>query len=350
MVAAILAEIELRQNFFGENQQIDTVYFGGGTPSLLSEKQIGSLIDRLQSKFEFAPNPEITLEANPDDLDQNLLRALASTGINRLSIGLQSFSDADLLLLNRSHNAGQSSDAVKRAQDMGFENLTIDLIYGIPGSGMRQWQANVREAIALEVPHISAYSLTVEEKTALHHQVRKSEIILEPDAAHVAQYLELGDLLDAAGVEQYELSNFAKPGFRSRHNSAYWKGLPYLGLGPSAHSYKANQRYSNVANNALYLKNTLLKESNVAHSEELSPNEQLNEYLMTQLRIVEGLDIALMQARWGFDILKKEADVIENAIRNEWMIQTEKHLRLNRKGFMVSDAIISDLFQVAEEE
>ncbi len=244
----------------------------------------------------------------------------------------------------------QSGDAVKRAQDMGFENLTIDLIYGIPGSGMEQWQANVREAISLEVPHISAYSLTVEEKTALHYQVSKSEIVLEPDAQHVAQYLELGTLLDAAGVEQYELSNFAKPGFRSRHNSAYWKSAPYLGLGPSAHSFKDNQRFWNVSNNAAYLNKTNSKQTTIANSETLSPHEQLNEYLMTQLRIVEGLDLQMMQSRWGFDILKRENESIQHAIKQGWMIQSNSHLHLTRTGFMVSDAIISDLFQVPERD
>lgn len=340
--------MQARKNFFPKDTIVETVYFGGGTPSLLDEAELGSLIDNMRKSFEIAPNAEITLEANPDDLDKSKIKSLASIGINRLSIGLQSFSDADLKLLNRSHTAGQSSDAVKRAQDLGFENITIDLIYGIPSSGQTQWTKNVQTAIELQVPHISAYSLTVEERTVLHHQVQTQALELIPDSDHIAQYFHLGELLDAAGIEQYELSNFAKPGFRSHHNSAYWKGLPYLGLGPSAHSFLAPVRNWNVANNAHYLKKVFANESPVENTEFLSPMDQLNEYLMTQLRIVEGLDIARMRSEWKFDILEQEYEVIQEAIENGWMRQSESHLALTRSGFMVSDQIIRDLFQVTD--
>jgi oxygen-independent coproporphyrinogen-3 oxidase len=348
MVDGIRKEMVARKDFFSPKTIIDTVYFGGGTPSLLDEQELGGLLDKMRTLFEIAPNAEITLEANPDDLDKAKLQALSTIGINRLSIGLQSFSDSDLKLLNRSHTAGQSGDAVKRAQDLGFENITIDLIYGIPNSGMAQWTKNVQTAIELQVPHISAYSLTVEERTVLHHQVQKQAVSLLTDSDHIDQYLLLGELLDAAGIEQYELSNFAKPGFRSRHNSAYWKGLPYLGLGPSAHSYKEPERSWNVANNAAYLKKIFAAESTIENTEFLSPLDQLNEYLMTQLRIVEGLDIEWMLRNWNFDILEMETEAIQEAIENGWMRKSESHLSLTRSGFMVSDRIIRDLFQVAD--
>jgi oxygen-independent coproporphyrinogen III oxidase len=349
MGEAMVKEIALQKGFFERPTVIDTIYFGGGTPSLLPDKSIAAIMDALRTQFEVSPQAEVTLEANPDDLSPAKIKELKTMGINRLSVGIQSFSDADLLLLNRSHNAQQAERVVKTAQDLGLENITIDLIYGIPGSGMKAWDANVSQAIALQVPHVSAYALTVEEKTLLHHQVAKGLVSPEPDSTHEAQYFHLIDRLGAAGILQYELSNFAREGYRSRHNSAYWKGISYLGLGPSAHSYDDGTRSWNVAHNAHYIDALRQGKLAIDNTEYLSKRDRLNEYLMTQLRIVEGLDLAYLKTHYRLDLLYTEEEAITEWMNAGWMIHTDQHLRLTRQGFMVSDAIIRDLFQVDED-
>lgn len=349
LAACMVDEVRLRKGAFPIQPLIETIYFGGGTPSLLPSKWLGRIMDALREQFRVASDAEVTLEGNPDDLNAAKLRELKEMGINRLSIGIQSFSDADLLLLNRSHNAQQADRAVKAAQDLGIDNITIDLIYGIPGSGRQVWETNVNEAIALQVPHVSAYALTVEEKTLLHHQVSQGLVSPEPDHAHECQYFHLIDRLGEAGILQYELSNFAREGFRSRHNGAYWKGVPYLGLGPSAHSYDGQQRSWNVANNAAYIRAISQGQSAIAATEALTARDQVNEYIMTQLRTVEGLDLAQVKARWGVDLRYQEEEAIDRWQRKGWLQIAGDHLRLTRHGFMVSDAIIRDLFQVDEE-
>jgi oxygen-independent coproporphyrinogen-3 oxidase len=346
MAVAIGKEAVLQKGYFEGRPTIETIYFGGGTPSLMPAAQLGGILDILRETFVISSNAEITLEGNPDDLDAKKLRELHAMGINRLSVGVQSFSDADLLLLNRNHNAQQADRCIKLAQDIGIDNITLDLIYGIPGSGWKQWQANVDQAIALQVPHVSAYALTVEEKTLLHHQIEKGMVTAEPDATHEAQYFHLIDRLGEAGIEQYELSNFAKPGYRSRHNAAYWKGIPYLGLGPSAHSFKGKTRTNNVANNAVYLRALDEGRLAIASQETLSDRDQLNEYLMTQLRIVEGLDLQLLKEKWGFDLLYQEEELVQEWLSEDLIRIENNHLRLTRYGFMVSDAVIRDLFVV----
>ncbi len=346
MAVAIGKEAVLQKGYFEGRPTIETIYFGGGTPSLMPAAQLGGILDILHETFVVSSNAEITLEGNPDDLDAKKLRELLAMGVNRLSVGVQSFSDADLLLLNRNHNAQQADRCIKAAQDLGIDNITLDLIYGIPGSGWKQWQTNVDQAIALQVPHVSAYALTVEEKTLLHHQIEKGMVTAEPDATHEAQYFHLIDRLGEAGIEQYELSNFAKPGYRSRHNGAYWKGIPYLGLGPSAHSFKGKTRTNNVANNAVYLRALDEGRLAIASQETLSDRDQLNEYLMTQLRIVEGLDLQLLKEKWGFDLLYQEEELVQEWLSEDLIRIENNHLRLTRYGFMVSDAVIRDLFVV----
>lgn len=349
MALAIVREAHLRKGYFTGHPTVETIYFGGGTPSLMPTAHLGKILDALRETFPVSQNPEITLEGNPDDLDNAKLKELQTMGVNRLSIGVQSFSDRDLLLLNRNHSAQQADRCIKAAQDLGIENITLDLIYGIPGSGMQQWQANVEQAVALQVPHVSAYALTVEEKTLLHHQIEKGMVTAEPDATHEAQYFHLIDRLADAGIAQYELSNFAKPGHRSRHNGAYWKGIPYLGLGPSAHSFEGGVRSNNVANNSAYLRALDEGRLAIASQETLSERDQLNEYLMTQLRIVEGLDLRLLKEKWGFDLLYREEEAVAEWV-DENLIRLEgNHMRLTRHGFMVSDAIIRELFVVDED-
>jgi oxygen-independent coproporphyrinogen-3 oxidase len=349
MAVAISKEAVLQKGYFDGRPTIETIYFGGGTPSLMPAAQLGGILDILRETFVVSSAAEITLEGNPDDLDAKKLRELHAMGINRLSVGVQSFSDADLLLLNRNHNAQQADRCIKLAQDIGIDNITLDLIYGIPGSGWKQWQANVDQAIALQVPHVSAYALSVEEKTLLHHQIEKGMVTAEPDATHEAQYFHLIDRLGEARIAQYELSNFAKPGYKSQHNSAYWKGIPYLGLGPSAHSFKGKTRTNNVANNAVYLRALDEGRLAIASQETLSDRDQLNEYLMTQLRIVEGLDLQLLKEKWGFDLLYQEEELVQEWLSEDLIRIENNHLRLTRHGFMVSDAVIRELFVVEDE-
>lgn len=348
MADALLAEIGLQKGYFPAQTTIDTIYFGGGTPSLLPDKWLGQIMDALRENFRLATTAEITLEANPDDLSRTKLRELHAMGVNRLSIGIQSFSDADLRLLNRSHDAQQADRAVKSAQDIGIDNITIDLIYGIPGSGTKVWEANVAQAVALAVPHVSAYALTVEEKTQLHHQIAQGKITPEPDSTHEAQYFHLIDRLGEAGIVQYELSNFARAGHRSRHNSAYWRGVPYLGLGPSAHSFDGAQRSWNVANNAAYLRAIAQGQPATASTETLTDRDQYNEYLMTQLRIVDGLDLHHVQSRWGINLLADAEDAVQSWVSAGLMVHQNSRLRLTRHGFMVSDAIIRELFRIED--
>jgi oxygen-independent coproporphyrinogen-3 oxidase len=348
MAVAIGKEAALQRGYFDGKPVIETIYFGGGTPSLMPAALLGRMLDQLRENFLVSAAAEITLEGNPDDLDSKKLKELHTMGINRLSVGVQSFSDADLLLLNRNHNAQQADRCIKAAQDIGIDNITLDLIYGIPGSGWKQWQTNVDQAIALQVPHVSAYALTVEEKTLLHHQIEKGLITAEPDATHEAQYFHLIDRLGEAGIEQYELSNFAKAGYRSRHNGAYWKGIPYLGLGPSAHSFNGKTRTNNVANNAVYLRALDEGHLAIASQETLSERDQLNEYLMTQLRIVDGLDLQLLKDRWGFDLLYQDEENVAEWLEENLIRLEDNHLRLTRYGFMVSDAIIRELFVVED--
>lgn len=346
MGMALLQEIELQKGYFDGRPTIETIYFGGGTPSLMPTTHLGKIVDLIRETWVVAKDAEVTLEANPDDLSTQKLRELKAMAINRLSVGVQSFHDPDLLLLNRNHDAQGADRSVKAAQDMGIENITLDLIYGIPGSGMQQWQRNVDQAIGLQVPHVSAYSLTVEEKTLLHQQIAKGFVSAEPDAVHEAQYFHLIDRLGEAGILQYELSNFAKPGYESRHNGAYWKGVPYLGFGPSAHSFNGSVRSWNVANNAGYLRALDGGKLAVASSETLTDRDQLNEYLMTQLRIVEGVDLRLLRDQWGFDLLREEEEAVAEWKSEELVVVDSDWLRLTRRGFMVSDGIIRELFRV----
>lgn len=348
MVAALRLEMEMRRDFFGKDLPLTTLYFGGGTPSTLTIEELESILQAANQLFPFVPNPEITLEANPDDLHPEYLKGLKEIGINRLSIGVQSFREADLVLMNRSHNAMQSIQAVKDAQAAGFENITIDLIYGIPGMSEAEWEAHVRQAADLGVPHISAYALTVEPRTPLNHQVQKGTVILPPDEAYTTQFRALVRILTEAGFEHYELSNFAKPGFRSKHNGAYWEGEPYLSIGPSAHAFHTNQRSWNIRNNALYLREIENGALPTDQTEELSAFDRANERIMTGLRRAAGVDLAAFQKDFGVDLLKENQAVLHSFLASGWIHPMGSHLQLTTEGMMVSDHIIAELFLVEE--
>lgn len=343
-VEALLTEIELRADFFPADTIIETVYFGGGTPSLLEQDDLSAIFEALHRHFSISQAAEVTLEANPDDLSPEQLDFLVGLGVNRLSIGIQSFHEADLTLMNRAHNAQQALACVPMAQAAGIYNISIDLIYGIPGLSSADWQANIDQALKLNVPHISAYALTVEEKTKLEVQVKKGEVIMPKDEAFQDHYFALIDALEANGYAHYELSNFAKPDFRSRHNSSYWHNVPYLGLGPSAHSFLHPNRSWNISNLAKYRKALEQNQLPTDEVEELSPTDQLNEYLMTGLRLSKGIDLQHILENWSIQLDDIAYSDIYRFFDAGWMEREGNWLRLTREGKLVSNEIISDLF------
>ncbi|MFB6455741.1 radical SAM family heme chaperone HemW [Chitinophaga sp. Hz27] len=342
MVKSILQEISLQQNYLGSDI-IHTIYFGGGTPSLLSQSELQQILDRLRTHFTIAEDAEITLEANPDDLDPAKLQELKALGINRLSIGIQSFHEADLKWMNRAHNAQQAEDCIKNAQEAGFQNITIDLIYGGPGLSDEGWEYNVKKAIAFGIPHLSCYALTVEPGTALDHFIKKKKMEATDPEKAARHFEQLMRWTEAAGYEHYEISNFALPGWHSRHNSSYWKGLSYLGLGPSAHSFNGHSRQWNVANNSSYIK-SIEKGEIPFELETLTAEMQFNEYIMTSLRTSAGCDIGWVEERFGADLAKELLNNCRQFIQKSWMEEHGTSLRLTKAGRLFADGIASDLF------
>lgn len=273
------------------NKTIETIYFGGGTPSLLSEKETFQILEKIYKQYIVSSDVEITLECNPDDLSDEKLKELKRLEINRLSIGLQSFNEEELTWMNRAHNADQSESSVKRAQDRGFENITVDLIYGSKYSNLSNWKKTLDKVIDLQVPHISSYNLTIEEKTKLGHDFKVKKEVAIDDEKSSELFLEMIDRLEKHNFIHYEISNFAKEGFFSKHNSNYWKGEHYLGLGPSAHSFDGKSRQWNIANNNLYIKYLQEKSEIYFEKEILTEAERYNEYILTSLRTIWGIDI-----------------------------------------------------------
>lgn len=341
---AMFAEMDLHANFLAD-KNLSSVYFGGGTPSLLEEVDLGKFIEKTHQLFEVADDAEITLEANPDDLTAEKLRFYKNIGINRLSIGTQSFFDDELILMNRSHRAQQAISAVKRAQDAGLENITIDLIFGMPKSTLSKWKENIETAISLEVPHFSAYSLTTEPKTALHKMVENGSVILPTEAESLAQYRALCDTAKTHGFMHYELSNYGKPGFESRHNTSYWNGTPYLGIGPSAHSFDGENRQWNVANNTVYAKYISAKKD-WFERENISEKDRFNEMVMTGLRTAKGVNIHQIENLFGAKIADQLlADAAAKMECGKLQFH-ENQLTIPEEYWMLSDGIIADLFWV----
>lgn len=343
---AIKKEMAIQKNYPGA-ETVSTVYFGGGTPSICSTEELQSLLEELRKHFILAEDAEITLEANPDDITAGKLQSLQQAGINRLSIGVQSFFEDDLLWMNRAHNADQAIKSLELALEF-FTNITIDLIYGSPGLTDEKWKKNVDTAVKLGIPHLSCYALTVEPKTPLEKKIKRKELSPTDPDKQAEQFLCLMDWLTEAGYEHYEISNFAKPGCRSKHNSAYWavdesgNRQKYLGLGPSAHSYSGNERQWNISNNNLYISS--LANNIVPYEKEvLSPVEQLNEYIMTSLRTVEGLNTGITSQKFGIapnDLLKKAQQYLQQGkLENK-----EGRLVLTRQGKLLADGIAARLF------
>ena len=345
MLQAMLSEIELRASYL-ENKKVESLYFGGGTPSILQAKEIDSLIGQVAKYFEISSDAEITLEANPDDLDRKKIQELRGTEINRFSIGIQSFYEEDLKWMNRAHNSEEAKSSIMRVQDAGFENITCDLIYGYPLLTNNKWRSNMQELISLEVPHISSYSMTVEKKTALAHLINTGKTAALNEDQSAEQMLMLIDTLTSSGYEHYEISNFAKPGKHARHNSNYWKGKSYLGIGPSAHSFNGASRSWNIANNALYIKGILSK-GLALETEHLSKNDRFNEYVMTSLRTKWGVDKKYVQQEFGDDYLNSILKTIEEYVYNkEVLISDEGIITLSPSGKLLADQIAADLFIV----
>ena len=337
MLGALLKEIELQKDYLG-NETVETIYFGGGTPSLLDKQDLELQIEALRQVFNISAGAEITLEANPDDIDEEKLSEWKNTGINRLSIGVQSFFEEDLLWMNRAHNARQAIDNLQSAINQ-FDNITIDLIYGHPLLTNEKWEQNVERVISLNIPHISCYALTVEPKTPLHKMIneKKKENIQQEKQAE--QFLLLMHWLQDASYEHYEISNFSKPGFRSRHNSSYWQGKNYLGLGPSAHSFDGKSRQWNVSNNNVYI-DSLLKNQIPFEKEILTPVQQANEYIMTSLRTAEGLDLGRVSTASHQTLLDSSRKFIDAGK----LILKKNRLILTKEGKLFADGIAADLF------
>ncbi|WP_099370735.1 radical SAM family heme chaperone HemW [Sphingobacterium sp. 1.A.5] len=343
LLDAMLKEIELRASYLEDNK-VESLYFGGGTPSILEAKEIDQLIGQVAKYFEISPSAEITLEANPDDLDKKKVQDLRNTEINRFSIGIQSFYEEDLIWMNRAHNSEEARSSIMRVQDSGFENITCDLIYGFPLLTNSKWKGNMQQLIDLDVPHISSYSMTVEKKTALAHMINKGSTPALNEEQSAEQMLMLVDTLTSSGYEHYEISNFAKPDRYARHNSNYWKGKSYLGIGPSAHSFNGTSRSWNIANNALYIKGILAKELPL-ETEQLSKNDRFNEYVMTSLRTKWGIDIKYVEREFGSDFLNSLLENIEEyEYKKDVNISDQGIITLTPTGKLLADQIASELF------
>lgn len=343
MVLALAKEMRLRKSEF-ENETVETIYFGGGTPSVLSISELRFLINAVYENFNVAENPEITLEANPDDLSEDQIIEFSKNRINRLSIGIQSFFEEDLKMMNRAHNAEEAKKSLEIAMRY-FDNISIDLIYGIPGMTNEMWKQNIETALRYGVPHISSYALTVEPKTALKKLIQTGKISEPKDDVAQEHFMILVDTLQENGFIHYELSNFGKENYFSKNNSAYWLGKKYIGIGPSAHSYDGISRSWNMANNALYLKE--IEADNLPNEIEiLSQTDRYNEYIMTGLRTIWGVSLDRIEKEFGESKLQYLQKQSEKFLSDGLLSIENKILKTTPKGKFLADGIASDLFLI----
>jgi oxygen-independent coproporphyrinogen-3 oxidase len=342
VIQAMLREISQQKDFLN-HESLHSIYFGGGTPSILTVADLSLLFDAIHRHFNTLPDAEITLEANPDDINPLNLKAWRQLGINRLSIGLQSFNDEELAWMNRAHRAAQNESSVKMAQDAGFENITVDLIYGSRFQNMPDWEKSLQKIIHLQCPHVSAYNLTIEGKTKLHQQLQRGKESEVDEQLSSAQFVLMNEMFEEAGIFAYEISNYAKKDREAVHNSNYWRQKPYLGIGPSAHSYRQNTRRWNVKSNALYIQQ-LQKELPHYETEELSTRDLYNEYVLTRLRTVWGIDEKDLLTRFGDTYLKHFVFGVKNYASH---IDYKQGLyTLSASGRLLADKIASDLFML----
>ena len=343
MISSLVREIEIRKDEL-QNQTVETIYFGGGTPSVLSVDEINLLINSVYKNHSVIENPEITLEANPDDLSEEKIIELSKSSINRLSIGIQSFFEKDLKLMNRAHNASEAKKCLEIATQY-FDNISLDLIYGIPDCTNEEWKENIQTALSFGVPHISSYALTVEEKTALDTLIKKGKIKNVDDEKAQEQFNILTEELNKAGFVHYELSNFGKESYFSKNNSSYWLGKSYLGIGPSAHSFNGKERSWNVKNNSIYI-NFIKKNKLPIEREILTKEDIFNEYIMTGLRTIWGVSLDRIKNDFGlkyFNCLKKQS---KKHIEQELLYLENGILKTTQKGKFLADGIASDLFML----
>jgi oxygen-independent coproporphyrinogen-3 oxidase len=343
MILALAKEIALRKNE-AENKAIETIYFGGGTPSILSTEDIKFLIDEVYRNYKVVENPEITIEANPDDLTEERIIELSNNRVNRLSIGIQSFFEDDLKMMNRAHNSNEASKCLEIATKY-FDNISLDLIYGIPGMSNEKWKQNIEKALSYNIPHISSYALTVEPKTALETFIKKG-IIKEPNDEVAQEHFHiLVETLQEKGFIHYELSNFGKENYFSKNNSSYWLGKKYIGIGPSAHSFDVTSRSWNIANNTLYIK-SIQDNKLPLTSEKLTKEDSYNEYIMTGLRTIWGVSLERIESEFGQEFLNYLTKQSQRFI-NDGLLEIENNiLKTTKKGKFLCDGIASDLFLV----
>lgn len=343
LIEALAKELELRKDEF-RNTTVATIYFGGGTPSLLSNEELQFLIEAVYKHYKVSDQPEITLEANPDDLSKDRIIKLSKSRINRLSIGIQSFFESDLKLMNRAHNAEEAKACLEEATKY-FDNISLDLIYGIPNASNEQWLSNIETALSFNVPHISSYALTVEPKTALASFIKKGIIDNVDDEQAHEQFHLLKAKLEASGFVHYELSNFGKEDYFSENNSAYWQGKSYLGIGPSAHSFNGTQRGWNVKNNSKYIKAIAQNELPI-ETETLTQADQYNEYIMTGLRTIWGVSFHKVEKDFGVDFKDYLIEQSKIFINQHLLYIDDGYLRVTKKGQFLCDGIASELFML----
>ena len=342
MIVALVKEINLT-TIPAEDNSIETLYFGGGTPSILNSDDMKIIFEALRKRFRFADDIEITLEANPDDITPHKLWEWRSAGINRLSVGIQSFFDEELKWMNRAHNAADSLACIDLIRESGFTNFSADLIYGSPLLTNDDWKKNVETLVEKNIPHISCYALTVEPKTVLQKMIALKKAAPVDAEKQASQFISLMGWMGEAGYEHYEISNYSKPGMRSRHNSSYWQGATYFGFGPSAHSFDGNNRRWNIANNAMYVQS--LKNSIIPFEEEiLTPTQHLNEYIMTALRTIEGLDLELVQSKFGGQYPEQLLKASEKWEAGGKLNTGKGKIVLTTEGKLFADGIAADLF------
>ena len=341
MVEAICQEFKKRSDYI--NEEIDTIYFGGGTPSILAGNELDQILTAIKSIVKINEGAEITLEANPEDLSIEKLKEIQDVGINRLSIGFQSSSNEKLKWMNRIHSSEEAVDAFHRARNLGFQNISVDLIYALPNQSTSDWLDDLNHVTTLNPEHISIYGLTIEDRTVFGVQRKNGQLLEVPEEVAANHYLKTVDLLASKGYNQYEVSNFSKPNFESQHNSSYWAGVPYIGLGPGAHSFDGKSRQFNIRNNAKYLKKIAGGDS-YYESEELTALQMINERILTGLRTSNGIDLQKFDSDFNIKLEVEQKQNIQLFIEQGFMLGTEKRVQLTTTGFLVADEIALKLF------
>ena len=345
LIEAIRKEFFL-QNHYLKGEKIETIYFGGGTPSILSALDVGNILTTINENFSVDSSAEVTLEANPDDLSREKLHALKAIGINRLSIGIQSFDDHILKFLNRVHDSAIAFDSVHAAREAGFKNISIDLIYAIPGQDLNAWKENIAKAIDLNPEHISSYSLTIEERTVFGKWASQNKMTVPDNDASASEMIALIDALESEGYDHYEVSNFAKPGYVSQHNSSYWRGKKYLGVGPSAHSYDGQSRQYNISNNYQYYQS--IQQGTVpASRENLNREDKINDIILTSLRTSWGADLQKLREEHHYDLFNVNRAYVDRLLNGNLAVVINDTLILTKSGRLLADKIASDLFAIA---